>query len=178
MFVKQRELVVQLCHQAKQDYFKLKLDGMRDQKNFWSAANELLHRGKTRALLFHNSEAALAEWFSNYFHEKVQDLRRGMLDRPEHGNQLVVTDVAGAVPELSQFVPAAEAEISRLIVNATAKMCTLDPLPTGLVKEMRVSLLPSVTSIVNKCLAEGIQYLSNLQLSPPFEETTYRLGVI
>ena len=73
---------------------------------------------------------------------KVQDLRRGLLNRPEHGNQLVVTDVAGTVPELSQFVPPAEAEISSLIVKATAKTSALHPLPTGLVKEMRLSLLP------------------------------------
>ena len=147
MFVKQRELVVQLCHQAEQDHFKQKLDGVRDQTKFWSVSNKLhAVQRKDKGSAFPNSDASLTERFSVYFHDKVQNLRRERLNRPEHGNQPVVTDVAGTIPELSQLVPAAEAAISSLIMKATAKTCTLDPLPTGLVKEMRVSLLPSVTS--------------------------------
>ena len=86
MLVNQRELVVQLCHQTKQDYFKQKLHGVRDQKKLWSVANELLHRGKTRALPFHNSKAALAErfsggrclgWLRGYLGDRVQSVAVG-----------------------------------------------------------------------------------------------------
>ena len=49
-----------------------------------------LYRSTTRGRSWRNGSSV-------YFYDTVQDLRRGLLTRPEHGNQLVVTDVAAVL---------------------------------------------------------------------------------
>ncbi len=55
---------------------------------------------------------------------------------------------------LSDFEPASEEEVRKYIRESANKSCSLDPMPTWLVKECMDSLLPIITKIVNLSLSE------------------------
>jgi len=52
-------------------------------------------------------------------------------------------------------VPATQDEICHIIIKSSSKSCGLDPLPTYLLKEVLEYLLPLITTIINKSLAES-----------------------
>ncbi|PIK41221.1 reverse transcriptase-like protein [Apostichopus japonicus] len=57
---------------------------------------------------------------------------------------------------LSQFEPTNETEIRELILRVPNKSCSMDPLPTWILKRCVDVLLPIITAIVNKSLAESL----------------------
>ena len=58
--------------------------------------------------------------------------------------------------KLSVLVPATEDEVRRLINKSLSTSCSLDPVPTWLLKEYLTYLLPTITIIVNLSMAIGI----------------------
>lgn len=58
--------------------------------------------------------------------------------------------------KLSEFTPATEEEVRKLVMSSASKSCPLDPLPTSLLKECLTELLPVLTKMVNLSLAEGV----------------------
>ena len=58
--------------------------------------------------------------------------------------------------QLCEFTPATTAYIRRIILQSSAKSCTLDPMPTSLHKENIDILVPVYTVIVNSSLESGI----------------------
>lgn len=57
--------------------------------------------------------------------------------------------------QFNELTPASEQEISKLISKSANKSCELDPIPTWLVKECSVELVPIITKIVNASLNTG-----------------------
>ena len=56
---------------------------------------------------------------------------------------------------LSEFSPLTVVDVQKLIAASPNKSCSLDPVPTWLVKEFADILAPSITAIINKSLSEG-----------------------
>ena len=52
--------------------------------------------------------------------------------------------------------PSSEDEVYKLISNFPSKSCQLDPWPTFLVEDCLDILLPSITTLVNYSLSEGV----------------------
>ena len=57
---------------------------------------------------------------------------------------------------MSKFSAASEDEIRKIIGLASSARCSLNPLPTGLLKDHLGALIPTITAIVNKSLKDGI----------------------
>src|SRR5207244_8227768 len=77
-------------------------------------------------------------------------------------NQASVTDVSphspppSAPPLLSTFRPATPAEVRSSILSSSDATCSLDFIPTRLLKSCINSFIQPITTVVNLCLAEGI----------------------
>ena len=56
---------------------------------------------------------------------------------------------------LSRFIPVTLEEIRFIITEAASKSCSLDPLPTYLLKECIEQLLPIITAIMNQSLVKS-----------------------
>ena len=56
---------------------------------------------------------------------------------------------------MTHFRPTSIAEIRKIIQKSPLKSCELDPLPTFLLKECIETLLPIITTIVNKSITES-----------------------
>jgi len=66
--------------------------------------------------------------------------------------QPVVDDTARS--SLTSFRPCTATEISRIIMSSPVKSCSLDPMPTFLLREMVDVLTPLVTTLVNASLSQ------------------------
>ena len=58
-------------------------------------------------------------------------------------------------PAFNTFMPVTEDEVPKFISESPTKSCSLDPIPTFLLKDCLDSLLPSITKLVNYSLIEG-----------------------
>jgi len=91
-----------------------------------------------------------AEDFATFFAKKIDTIRAATAGRP--------TPPPAADAEYSSwstFRQMSEAEVRGLIMSSPMKSCTLDPVPTFLLKEFVDVLLPYVTNMVNASLSQG-----------------------
>ena len=82
------------------------------------------------------------------FNNKVESVRASTADAAPPVTSQPVTS------SLTDFPVCSEDEV-RHIVSSPTKSCTLDPIPTDLLKESVDVLLPYLTAIVNASLREG-----------------------
>jgi hypothetical protein len=73
-----------------------------------------------------------------------------------------------SISTLDSFVLASEAEICKLISSSPSKCCSLDPIPTWMLKDHINILLPVITNIVNLSLESAVfpDHFKNALVSP------------
>ena len=97
----------------------------------------------------------LASKFSAFFQDKIRMILENLTLKADPNH--VLEDHPDAVDDtLSVFVPAIEDEVKQLIINSPSKSCSLDLVPTWLLKEYLTCLLPTITNIVNLSMSTGI----------------------
>ena len=97
----------------------------------------------------HTSDEELAESFASHFQGKIDKIRELLSNKPVYSLEDLV------VPELKEFTPMSQEEVSKVISGLKSKSCKLDPIPTTILKVMLPKILPLITKIVNKSLGEG-----------------------
>ena len=96
----------------------------------------------------------LASKFNAFFQDKIRMIQENVMLKAVH---YVPEDNPDAVDDkLSVLVPATEDEVKRLINKSPSTSCSLDPVPTWLLKEYLTYLLPTITIIVNLSMTIGI----------------------
>jgi len=90
-----------------------------------------------------------ADGFAAFFHRKVDDVRASTAGQPPPS----VHDTAHS--PLSSFRLCTEPEVRRLIMKSPIKSCSLDPLPTFLLRQQIDSKLPFITRMINASLRKG-----------------------
>ena len=120
----------------------------RSPTKLWRSLNTLLQRDKRTAddITPTSSEA---DAFLRFFDDKVKAVRTSTEDQP------LPTSTSTTDASLSVLSPCTEEEVRRFIMQSPTKSCTLDPIPTFLLKEMVDVLLPYVTAMINTSLREG-----------------------
>ena len=64
-------------------------------------------------------------------------------------------DTGAPPPVLDILAPTTEAELRKIIMSGNSKSCSLDPIPTQLLKSSLETLLPTLTNIVNASLSSA-----------------------
>ena len=90
-----------------------------------------------------------ADGFAAFFARKIDGVRFDTAGLPPPA---VLTP---ATSSIASFRPCTQAEIRKIIMSAPIKSCSLDPVPTFLVRELIDVLLPHITLMVNVSLAHG-----------------------
>jgi exonuclease III len=122
-------------------------------KKLWKAVNQILHRSPESALPPSTSDQVLADEFSCYFSNKIQNIREKF---PPITSTLNSDPEPASNPEqLSEFLPVSEDEVLKMIKSSPQKSCSLDPWPTFLVIEYINILITPITNIINYSLKEG-----------------------
>ena len=126
-----------------------------DQKKLFHIVNDLLHQKQAPVLPTHSNISELTEAFGKYFVSKIKVIR-SELESDSSFPASTHTACSPSVQLLETFAPASEKEVLEIVKSAKNSSCSLDPLPTTLVKECMSSLLPRITHNVNRSLSSGI----------------------
>lgn len=144
--------VVHMINRAKVSYFRDKLMGA-DSKETFKVLNGLLSTDQGAALPSGKKEQELADSFASFFHEKVTKIRVALDSMDiEAGYQ---EELPPTPPIFSQLADQSMDCLCNIINKFASKTCSLDAIPTALLKEPEILrvVLPTITSIVNQSLA-------------------------
>ena len=124
-----------------------------DQKVLFKVVDSLLHR-KTSVLPSHTSSQVLADDFSNFFHNKIETIRNELdMNGAQHLDDTMSVPIQSTLETLQ---PLTEVEVLKIVRGSSSASCSLDPIPTYLVKECLSELITPITNIVNLSLSTGI----------------------
>jgi len=146
-------------NQCKAKYYSSKIpDCKGDSRALFAITKKLMGKEKEVILPAHTSKQQLAEDFSSYFEQKISKIREGLdsarasasltlnvneIDPPFNGNLL------------TSFRAATLQEIISIINRSPSKSCSLDPVPTSLLKSCVSEVAPHILKIVNRTLETG-----------------------
>ena len=97
----------------------------------------------------------LANTFIAFFQDKVRLIQENLTFKADP-NYVPGENPDAVDDKLGFLVPATEGEVRRLINNSPSISCSLDPVPTWLLKQYLTCLLPTITNIVNLSVSTGI----------------------
>ena len=149
--------VNKLIRKAKHCYYTdLIKDNAHDQKLLYRTLSALF--GKPRSLPNYSSARELAQRFSDYFINKIKHIRYN-LDAKDSSRPTSPIAIIGTHRSLSSglqsFQPASHTDIQKIIKRSPTKSCSLDPIPTSLLKQCLDALLPHITQTINLSLQLG-----------------------
>ena len=101
------------------------------------------------------SNKTLADKFATFFGQKVNGIRKG-LDSVEVRHLPLTGDPLMPSP-LESFTPSSEQQLSKIIRASPNKSCSLDPIPTWLLKEQSIlqAIAPALVSYINASFTSG-----------------------
>ena len=143
----QRNIYNHLLTQAKQDYFKTKIETAETSKDLYKVCGNLLNREQKSVLPSHDCVKDHADKFITYFNDKISNIRKDLEKAP---------------------ISTSQKHHRKIIHSSPTKSCALDPIPTWLLKKCEDELIPVLTLIVNTSLscAEFPKELKRAFLTP------------
>ena len=96
----------------------------------------------------------MASSFSKFFLDKINKISAKFI--PNITTSLIEPSPTIIPPELNLFTPATADEITHAISKSSDASCSLDPIPTKLLKSCLPVLIMPITNIVNLSLSEGV----------------------
>ena len=140
---------------AKRDHYSTAIENSKENsKDLFRIVDRLLHRDQQLGLPLSDSSEELAERFSDFFTKKIESIRsaldNGFVCKQQPDD---LTLPSGCL--LSEFRPATNGEVRKLLMSSPAKSCDLDPFPTWLLKKCEAVTVPILTHLINSSLTAG-----------------------
>ena len=146
---------------AKDDYFNSKVrDAKGDSQSLFKITNKLMGRTCERQLPVHTSKAELAESFSDYFEDKIIKIRSGLESSKANIQPFSPAMEAEIEPPyqgtpLTEFRPATLEEVTTIISKSKSKSCSLDPIPTTVLKDCIAEVAPAILDVINSSISSS-----------------------
>jgi len=165
-FVKQCKTYRRMLVEAKCNHHRKEVANCNDRQLFNFVKRMSSPSSQTYVLPDFESEGDLANDFVRFFHNKIRDLRNKLDNIVPPSISVDINDRCRS--SFSSFNPVTEDDIRRLISQSTSASCSLDPIPTSLLKSCSDAVLPHITHIVNKSLSSGVipDSLKSAQVKP------------
>ena len=155
VFVAQKNKIIKLITDSKIEYFSNKFSES-NTKDMYATINDLLNKTQKVLPTLDCSHQALANEFLSFFIEKVDKIRNNVKPGTRVDEEVKMIEVNVNNCCMDTFAPLTESDVEKIIKRFPSKSCHLDTLPTWLVKDNLVILLPIFTRIVNCSLMSGI----------------------
>jgi hypothetical protein len=150
----QAHYVAKLITSARRSYFKsLIANSAKNPKELWATLDLLLSRSSPKTLPHSLSPSMLASDFVKFFGDKITQLTSAF---PTPSTPFIEPTPTLPPPLLANFTLASPDEVRSTILSSSDASCTLDVIPTFLLKSCLDTLLDPITSLVNLSLTEGI----------------------
>ena len=118
----QRNIYNHLLTQAKQDYFKTKIETAETSKDLYKVCDNLLNREQKSVLPFHDCVKDLADKFITYFNDEISNIRKDLEKEPISTSQTpqdIFNNFDGEV--LDSFTEVSEDDIRKIIHSSPTK---------------------------------------------------------
>jgi hypothetical protein len=154
-FKNQARKVNKLITTARRTYYRSLISMHKDKpRKLWSTINSLLSRKAPPSLPDTSSFPELATSFQTFFNEKILKLCSAFKPAPSSTSNPHIPPSA-IPPSFEHFHPATLDEVLQAINSATDSTCTLDCIPTSLLKSCLPVLLQPITTLINLALSEA-----------------------
>ena len=118
----------------------------------FTVLNKLLYRVSETQLPVHNGLSTLVNSFADFFTEKITKIREKLRQTP-----IVTTTTPVSSPfKMTSFSTVIEEDVEKMIRKANDKSCSLDPIPTKILKQYLLTLLSVITRMINSSLNKAI----------------------
>ena len=155
-FKEQSKIVSKLISASRRTYFRNLIATCSQQpKKLWKTLGNLLCRKPPPSLPNSTCPSSLASAFQQFFDDKILNLCARFIPLTPALVQNLNPPPPTAPPPLSNFSPATTLEVRNAILSSSDSTCSLDLIPTKLLKSCIDSLLPPITTIINLSLSEG-----------------------
>ena len=102
----------------------------------------------------------MGQQFSDFFVTKVNTIQQELTCSKHDATKVVMDPMSNDVEfrgvAMNCLEPVTETDVERLVANAPAKSCELDPIPTWLLKQCSCELLPITTNVINASLVTSV----------------------
>ena len=134
--------------QVKCNYKRCVGENMKNEKSLNKIINKLTGKNVEQVLPKHGSEGDIARKICDFFNEKNVNIRNKIRKDEVTGNKSIPSDIS----TLSSFHETSETELQHNKMNMNSKSCSLDPIPTSLLKSSFNELKMAMLYIVNRSL--------------------------
>ena len=124
----------------------------KSSKKLYQLITELSGQNKLNPLPDSTSNEGLAEKPTNYFLEKILNIKKLFDGIPNY------TPNSREVPQINKFSTLTESQLYRIIMEMPSKTCELDLILTEFLKKVLVYCIPAITKVVNLSLNMGDFY--------------------
>ena len=120
--------------------------------------NKLLDKGTTKDVLpAHYDEVKLCNDFKEYFHEKIDKIRKAIeveIQNSSSNESNTQIDVI-IINKLNKFILLTSCNLKSVLKNMSIKFCDLDLVPTWLFMLCEDEIIPFLLYIINRALENG-----------------------
>ena len=153
IFKETRNKLTNAIIKSKRNYIQNKITSASQcQKSLFQCMDELLNKTTKSPLPSNIPVAEQPEALSNFFVEKVCRIQRGFPSDDDQNSSVQAEDNVTLDQPLSSSELTTEDEILKLILSSKSKSCSLDVIPTFLIKECMDELAPIITALINSSL--------------------------
>lgn len=153
MYRQQCHLVNNMVINLKKEYYTAKLKECPNQSVTYKVAKSLLNKDRACTISSCQFPEQRAQDFVEFYRDKIINIRNSLqTDLIPH--EPLYQDEDRQEVELSEFIPTTIEEIKKIITTSPNKFCSLDPIPTWLLKECVDILAPHICQMVNCSLAK------------------------
>jgi hypothetical protein len=155
-FRRQANVVSKLITTARRSYYRTLISHSSKQpKKLWASLNSLLSRKTSPPLPHSPSPSLLATSFLNFFGDKIVKLRSTLDSLPA---SLTSPHLPPPFPppSLSTFSPATIDEVRSAILSSSDATCSIDLIPTRLLKSCLNALLLPLTTLINLSISDSV----------------------
>ena len=136
---------------AKQTYHQQQFADC-DSKQLFKKFNKLCTPNVTS--LPTDSDDKLAKRFSEFFSDKIQRIKKDLVNATGSDSSQFL-DILTCESSFAEFSLVTEESVRDIIMKSPSSSCSLDPIPTWLLKKCVDELVPIITKIINLSFSNG-----------------------
>ena len=121
-----------------------------DTQKLFKLVSEITGNSKPNPMPDAPSDKELAENFTQFFKQKIDEIRYQFKHIPQY--KVPPKDT----PTLKSFGTTTENDLLKLIMDMPTKTCKSDIIPTKLLKEVLLTIIPALTKITNLSIKNDV----------------------
>ena len=154
IYKSERNKLNHMIERGKKEYYQKQIsESSSQQSTLFKCADQLLNKRKVDALPTHDDPDELCDRFLSFFHEKIRMIHEGLQSVQDPSFIPIPESFDGEL--FTDFRPVSEEDVAKIIKSSPSKSCSLDPIPTQLLKQCLDILIPIITRIVNQSFEQG-----------------------